>query len=165
MSHGETQHHWQLATRSVQGADGRIVMEAFDPEGEIPYYYEPGDLGRPNWAVLSQSGFGDRSAFYLWLDGIGQLPAPLSTRPLSPPPERSHFAGADGDQRFRQERARWFHDHGDGSELRGSLEEQHRLFDRLKDKLLRLRRNRANPSGTLQNKAGPGPSTSDDRRE
>lgn len=79
MSHGETQHHWQLATRSVQGADGRIVMEAFDPEGEIPYYYEPGDLGRPNWAVLSQSGFGDRSAFYLWLDGIGQLPAPLST--------------------------------------------------------------------------------------
>ena len=96
------------------------------------------------------------------LEGIGQLPAPLSTRPLSPPPERSHFAGADGDQRFRQERARWFRDHGDGSELRGSLEEQHRLFDRLKDKLLRLRRNRANPSGTLRNKAGPGPSTSGD---
>ena len=66
-------------------------------------------------------------------------------RPLSPAPQRSLF---DTSAAFRQERARWYREHGDGTVLQGTLEEQNNLFDRLKDRLLGLRRNRGNPSGT-----------------
>ena len=38
MPSGEAQHHRQLAPKPVRGADGGIIMEAFDPEGEVPYY-------------------------------------------------------------------------------------------------------------------------------
>ena len=151
MSSGEAQHHCQLAPMAVRGADGSVIMEAFDPEGEIPYYYEPGKSSRPNYGILSPTGCGDRDTFYRWLEGTGPLCAPLSSRPLSPPPERSQFTGTKGTEHFHCEMARWFQAHGDGSELRGSLQERYRLFDRLKDKLLGLRRLRANPSGTPRN--------------
>ena len=66
-------------------------------------------------------------------------------RPLSPAPQRSLF---DTSAAFRQERARWYREHGDGTVLQGTLEEQHNLFSRLKDRLHGLRRNCTNPSGT-----------------
>ena len=43
-------------------------MEAFDPEGEFPYYYYPDELGQPNYGVLSPTGYGDRDTFYSWLE-------------------------------------------------------------------------------------------------
>ena len=53
------------------------------------------------------------------------------------------------EEEFLQERARWFREHGDGSELQGTTRrEQNNLFQRLKDRLFGLRRDRANPSGT-----------------
>ena len=158
MSHGEAQHHRQLAPAPVQGADGSVVMEAFDPEGEFPYYYYPDELGQPNYGVLSPTGYGDRGTFYSWLEdsfrhvasAIGRrLPAP--PRPPSPPPERWQFTGSDAAARFRSEQARWFRQHGNGSDLQGSRREQNTLYARLKDRLFRLRHGRANPSGTPRN--------------
>ena len=66
-------------------------------------------------------------------------------RPLSPAPQRSLF---DTSAAYRQERARWYREHGDGTVLQGTLEEQHNLFSRLKDRLHGLRCNHMNPSGT-----------------
>ena len=81
-----------------------------------------------------------------WLaSSVGQRPP---QRPLSPAPEAVDFATEDA---FLQERARWFREHGDGSELQGTTRrEQNNLFQRLKDRLFGLRRDRAkaNPSGT-----------------
>mmetsp|Transcript_18369 Transcript_18369/g.53131 ORF Transcript_18369/g.53131 Transcript_18369/m.53131 type:complete len:225 (+) Transcript_18369:187-861(+) len=37
---------------------------AFDPEGEVAYYHEPHEAGRPNYAVLGPTGFDDRGSFY-----------------------------------------------------------------------------------------------------
>ena len=68
-----------------------------------------------------------------------------STRPLSPAPYSAQFASAAD---FHREQARWFCDHGDGSELMGTRREQNTAFDRLRDKLFGARRDRANPSGT-----------------
>ena len=66
-------------------------------------------------------------------------------RPLSPAPVATDF---DIEDEFLQERARWFHDHG-GGELKGLTRlEQNEAFQRLKDRLFSLRRDRANPSGT-----------------
>ncbi|EOD12563.1 hypothetical protein EMIHUDRAFT_120076 [Emiliania huxleyi CCMP1516] len=47
-----------------------------------------------------------------------------------------------------EERARWFRDHGGGGELEGSTRKQNEAFQRLKDRLFSLPRDRANPSGT-----------------
>ena len=67
-------------------------------------------------------------------------------RPLSPAPEAADF---ETENEYLCERARWFRDHGDGSELRGATRrEQNKIFQRLKDGLFVLRRDRANPSGT-----------------
>ena len=119
---------------------------AFDPEGEVAYYHEPHEAGRPNYAVLGPTGFGDRGTFYGWLEEfLGWATSPA--RPLSPAPVASHFASADA---FRAEQARWFRDHGDGCELQGSRADHNRLFDRLRDKLFGYRRHRANPSGTTR---------------
>ena len=66
-------------------------------------------------------------------------------RPLSPAPVATDF---DIEDEFLQERARWFRDHG-GGELKGLTRlEQNEAFQRLKDRLFSLRRDRANPSGT-----------------
>ena len=54
----------------------------------------------------------------------------------------------DIEDKFLQERARWFRDHGGGGELEGSTRKQNEAFQRLKDRLFSLRRDRANPSGT-----------------
>ena len=129
----------------VEGYDGQAMMQAFDPECEMPYYYDPTG-GRPDYGAVRVSN-GDRGAFYDWLEGGPQLQPPpnLSRRPLSPAPYREQF-GSEKD--FHDEQARWFRDHGDGSELHGTRREQNRLFDRLRDKLFGFRRERANPSGT-----------------
>ena len=66
-------------------------------------------------------------------------------RPLSPAPEAVDFETEDD---FLRERARWFREHGDGSELYGTRREQNTFFQRLKDRVFSLRRDRANPSGT-----------------
>ena len=66
-------------------------------------------------------------------------------RPLSPAPVATDF---DIEDKFLQERARWFRDHGGGGELDGSTRKQNEAFQRLKDRLFSLRRDRANPSGT-----------------
>ena len=67
-------------------------------------------------------------------------------RPVSPAPEAADF---ETDDEFLRERARWFREHGDGSELPGTTRrEQNNFFQRLKDRLFGLRRDRANPSGT-----------------
>lgn len=104
-----------------------------------------------------------------WLDHVRsaseQLPiasgqAVQRRRPLSPAPEAADFASQDA---FMCERARWFREHGDGSELHGTRREQNDRFQRLKDRLFRLRRARANPSGTPRtmqgSSAGAGSST------
>ena len=97
-----------------------------------------------------------------WLDYIKQpflwLLPPSSRqlqpqRPLSPAPERSRF---DTEAEFQREQARWYHEHGDGSDLKGSRREQNTLFSRLKDRLFNLRRERANPSGTPRALQGRG---------
>ena len=127
-------------------------MEAFDPEGEVPYYYQPDELGQPNYGVLSSTGYGDRDTFYSWLEdsflrvasAIG-LRSPAAPRPPSPPPERWQFTGPDAAACFRSEQARWFRQHGDGSALQGSWREQNTLYARLKDRLFGLRHGRANP--------------------
>ena len=90
-----------------------------------------------------------------WLDYVLPLTLPLMwlaapfrrqpQRPLSPAPERSQF---ETDDAFQVEQARWFRDHGNGTELQGSRREQNTLFWRLQDRLFGLRRDRANPSGT-----------------
>ena len=145
MAPGEAAHHRMLAPALIEGHDGRTVMCAFDPEGEMPYYYELG-VGRLDYGAVRVSN-GDRDAFYSWLEGGPEhVPPPnLSTRPLSPAPFRSRFASAG---EFRDEQVRWFRDHGDGSELKGTRSEQNTAFDRLRDKLFGARRGRANPSGT-----------------
>ncbi len=155
MSPGEAAHHRSLAPAPVRGADGSVIMEAFDPEGEIPYYYAVGDPNRPNYGLFSPTGYGDRDTFYGWLEGaIGFLTSPFRSRrpsqpqPPSPPPLRSQFTGPDAAQRFREEQARWFSAHADGAELHGTRREQNTLFDRLKDRVFGYRRDRANPSGT-----------------
>ena len=79
-----------------------------------------------------------------WL-GLSLAQGQQAQRPLSPAPERSQFQTEDA---FQQEQARWFRDHSNGAELRGTRHEQSTLFSRLKDKLFGLRRARANPSGT-----------------
>ena len=148
MPAGEAAHHRALAPAVIEGHDGQVVMQAFDPEGEIPYYYDPA-AGRPDYGAVRVS-YGDRDAFYSWLEGSpDHAPLPsLSTRPLSPAPYREQFASAKD---FHDEQARWFRDHGDGSELRGTRHERNHLFDRLRDKLHGNRRARANPSGTRRN--------------
>ena len=161
MPPGEAQHHRQLAPAPVQGADGSVVMEAFDPEGEVPYYYQPDELGQPNYGVLSSTGYGDRDTFYGWLEdsflrvasAIG-LRSPVPPRPPSPPPERWQFTGPDAAACFRSEQALWFRQHGDGAGLQGSRRQQNTLFARLKDRLFGLRHGRANPSGTPRNPHG-----------
>ena len=68
MTPGEAAHHRTLAPTAVQGADGSVIMEAFDPEGEMPYYYFAGEAGRPDYGVVRAS-HGDRSivdASHLW---------------------------------------------------------------------------------------------------
>lgn len=153
MAPGESAHHRTLAPTSVQGADGSIIMEAFDPEGEMPYYYAVGEAGRPDYGAVRVS-HGDRSTFYGWLEGtLAWVTSPFrcaepSQRVISPPPEASQFETADA---FHAEQACWYRDHGDGSELQGTRREQNTLFDRLRDKLLGHRRHRANPSGTRRN--------------
>ena len=145
MSAGEAAHHSTLAPAPVQGYDGHVVMQAFDPEGEMPYYYDPA-AGRPDYGAVRVS-HGDREAFYNWLEGgSDHAPPPsLSVRPLSPAPYRQQFGSAKD---FHAEQARCFRDHGDGRELQGTRSEQNQLFDRLRDKLFGNRRARANPSGT-----------------
>lgn len=70
----------------------------------------------------------------------------LVQRPHSPAPEAADFETED---EFLQERARWFRENGNGSELQGETRrEQNNRFQRLKDRLFGLRRERANPSGT-----------------
>ena len=51
-------------------------------------------------------------------------------RPLSPAPVATDF---DIEDKFLQERARWFRDHGGGGELEGSTRKQNEAFQRLKD--------------------------------
>ena len=90
-----------------------------------------------------------------WLEHVAcpseRLPSASSQavqqpRPLSPAPEAADF---ESDDTFIIERARWFRDHGDGSELQGATRrEQNDTFQRLKDRLFGLRRARVNPSGT-----------------
>jgi hypothetical protein len=98
-----------------------------DPEGEVPYYYRPGEPGRPNYGLFGQTGFGDRNTFYEWLEGAYDLvatpyahwhcarlrasafrsavSAPVQLQPASPAPKRSNFASSDA---FREEpQARW----------------------------------------------------------
>ena len=48
-------------------------------------------------------------------------------RPLSPAPVATDF---DIEDKFLQERARWFRDHGGGGELEGSTRKQNERFDR-----------------------------------
>ena len=148
MPAGEAAHHRALAPALIEGHDGQVVMQAFDPEGEVPYYYDPTG-GRPDYGAVRVSN-GDRDAFYSWLEGgPDHAPPPnLSTRPLSPAPYRERFGSA---RAFHDEQARWFRDHGDGSELCGTRREQNQMFDRLRDKLFGNRRERANPSGTRRN--------------
>ena len=150
MPSGEAQHHCQLAPKPVRGADGGIIMEAFDPEGEVPYYYTPDEPGQPSYAMFSPTGYGDRDTFYDWLEGSPNAATNTLHQPRlpSPPPEESEFLGPERAERFRQERARWYRDHSGGAQLQGSWSEQSAQFDRLKDKLFGLRRARANPSGT-----------------
>ena len=52
----------------------RGITEAFDPEGEMPYYYAMGDPGRPNYVLFGPTGYGDRNTFYNWLEGGIFLP-------------------------------------------------------------------------------------------
>ena len=145
MSEGEAAHHCSLAPTRIGGYDGQVIMQAFDPEGEFPYYYA-NDAGRPDFGAVIVS-HGDRNAFYRWLEGDpDHAPLPrLSARALSPVPYREQFGSAAD---FHDEQARWFRDHGDGSELKGTRSERNQLFDRLRDKLFDNRRERANPSGT-----------------
>ena len=77
-----------------------------------------------------------------WL-GLSLAQGQQAQRPLSPAPERSQFQTEDA---FQQEQARWFREHSNGAELLGTRHEQNTLFSRLKDKLVGLRRTRANPS-------------------
>ena len=129
MSAGEAAHHDALAPTLISGHDGHAVMQAFDPEGEVPYYYDAAAGGRPDYGAV-RVGNGDRNAFYSWLEGGPEHgpPPTLSSRPLSPAPHRSQFASA---AEYRAQQARWFRDHGDGSELRGTRREQNTAFDRL----------------------------------
>jgi len=60
-------------------------------------------------------------------------------------PERSLFASAEA---FREAQARWVVENGDGLQLQGTRREQNVAFSRLKDRLFRQRRSRANPSGS-----------------
>ena len=79
-------------------------------------------------------------------DRLASASRPPLQRPLSPAPEAADFKT---ENEYLQERARWFREHGDGSELQGeSRREQNDNFQRLKDRLFGLRRDRANPSGT-----------------
>ena len=79
-------------------------------------------------------------------DRLASTSKPQHQRPLSPAPEAANFDNAD---EFLRERARWFCEHADGNELLGETRrEQNEAFQRLKDRLFGLRRNRANPSGT-----------------
>ena len=95
-----------------------------------------------------------------WLDYVkGQVDWLVSSlghrqpqRPLSPAPEAADFETED---EYLHERARWFRKHGDGSELQGATRrDQNNIFQRLKDRLFGLRRDRANPSGTPRSMRG-----------
>ena len=87
-----------------------------------------------------------------WLASSLSLRQQQAQRPLSPAPEAADFA-TEGE--FLQERARWFREHGDGSELQGATRrEQNNIFQRLKDRLFGLRRDRANSSGTPRSLQG-----------
>ena len=128
-------------------------MLCFDPEGMTPYYTLPGDPTAPTYALSGRSEYAaDRTEFYQWLEEDDHrkpesLESNLSPRPVSPAPEKSEFKTATA---FHTERARWYRDHGDGSELSADLpaDLQNLYFDRLRDKIFGLRRGRANPSGT-----------------
>ena len=57
---------------------------AFDPEGEVAYYHEPHEAGRPNYAVLGPTGFGDRGTFYGWLEEfLGWVTSPACAPALA----------------------------------------------------------------------------------
>ena len=56
MPSGEAQHHGQLAPRLVQGAGGGVIMEAFDPEGEVPYGRYRKDMRRHTTRPTSPVG-------------------------------------------------------------------------------------------------------------
>ena len=151
MSPGEAAHHRSLAPVQLQDSKGSVMMHTFDPEGEMPYCYAPGD--GPNQHMLNGGG---RNGFYSWLEGaIKVLASPfhsvMSEQEVESPPERSQFSGAGAETRFRDAQAQWYREHGDGTQLQGTRREQNTLFDRLKDRLLGLRRLRANPSGTPRN--------------
>ena len=53
---------------------------AFDPEGEVAYYHEPHEAGRPNYAVLGPTGFGDRGTFYSRNSSVGSPPLRARSR-------------------------------------------------------------------------------------
>ena len=80
MPPGEAAHHRALAPAEVRGADGRVVTMAFDPEGEVAYYHEPHEAGRPNYAVLGPTGFGDRGTFYSRNSSVGSPPLRARSR-------------------------------------------------------------------------------------
>ena len=120
----------------------------------MPYYYEPSAGGRPDYGFMRRDRQepADRYSWYAWLEdamsSLGSIFRRTSAEPvrsLTPPPVRSQFKSAEA---FREERAHWFREHGDGSELQGSWTEQHVRYDRLRDARLGKRRERANPSGT-----------------
>lgn len=113
MAPGEAAHHRALAPTVVHGIDGQVTMQAFDPEGEVPYSYDV--AGRQDYGAVRVQG-GDRDAFYDWLEGSSSVSAQLQQLQIDPskqqqqleqpPPRRKHFPYTpDGRLQFRQARA------------------------------------------------------------
>jgi hypothetical protein len=156
MPTGEAEHHLALAPAVVQGANGNAIAVGFDAEGEVPYYFgrwATGIEARPSYSLFSPTGYGDRSTFYGWLDvADGELPSPncqrRARRAIRSAPMASQFESAEA---FHDAQAQWYREYGDGSELTGTRRQRNQLFDRLRDRVHRFRRARANPSGTQRN--------------